>query len=160
MRNVVLWLGLLLISVSAVGQNAKNEELTIKDVYDFVKKCGFYFVATADGDQPRVRPFGTVAIFENKLYIQTSKQKRIAKQLKSNPKIEICAYDAASGKWVRIEAKAIADERKEAKKHLLDEYPSLRGMYSEDDDKTLVLYLKDATAYFSSFSEEPKTVKF
>ncbi|MDR1814657.1 MAG: pyridoxamine 5'-phosphate oxidase family protein [Tannerella sp.] len=166
MKRVFIYFSVIMISFSAYAENAvketikEKEELTVKDVYEFVKKCGFYFIATADGDQPRVRPFGTVAIFENKLYIQTSKQKNIAKQLKANPKIEICAYDASAGKWVRIEAKAIPDERREAKKYMLDQYPELRSMYSEDDDKTLVLYLKDATAYFSSFSEEPQTVKF
>jgi uncharacterized pyridoxamine 5'-phosphate oxidase family protein len=147
-------------TVVAQSEAKPKEELTVKEVYEFVKQCGYYFIATVEGDQPRVRPFGTVALYENKLYIQTSKQKRIAKQLKSNPKIEICAYDAKSGKWVRIEGTAVADERVAAKKYMLDQYPELRNMYSENDDKTLVVYLKNATAYFSSFTEEPKTVKF
>jgi uncharacterized pyridoxamine 5'-phosphate oxidase family protein len=132
----------------------------MKDVYEFVKKCGFYFVATVDGDQPRVRPFGTVAIFENKLYIQTSKKKRVAEQLRANSKIEICAYDAADGKWIRIEAKAIPDERVEAKRYMLEQYPELKSMYSPTDDKTLVLYLKDATAWLNSFDAETKVIKF
>ncbi|MDR2472899.1 MAG: pyridoxamine 5'-phosphate oxidase family protein [Tannerella sp.] len=147
---------------TAAGEPVTNRksEPTMQDVYQFVKKCGFYFIATVDGDQPRVRPFGTVAIYENKLYIQTGKKKNIAKQLKINPKIEICAYDVTGGKWIRIEAKAIADERRQAKQYMLDQYPELKKMYSADDDNTLVLYLKDATAWLNSFSEETIVIKF
>ncbi|MDR1667404.1 MAG: pyridoxamine 5'-phosphate oxidase family protein [Bacteroidales bacterium] len=134
--------------------------LSIKDVCDFLKKCGHYFIATVDGDQPRVRPFGTAAIFENKLYIQTGKHKRVSKQLKANPKIEICALDQAGGQWLRIEAIAVEDDRVEAKQFMLDEYPSLKKMYKADDGNTQVFYLKDATAFFSSFEGEPKTVRF
>ncbi|MDR0712963.1 MAG: pyridoxamine 5'-phosphate oxidase family protein [Bacteroidales bacterium] len=149
--------------VSASNDEAcitSGAELSIKEVCDFLKKCGHYFIATVDGDQPRVRPFGTAAIFENKLYIQTGKHKRVSKQLKANPKIEICAFDQAGGKWLRIEAVAVEDDRVEAKQFMLDEYPSLKKMYKADDGNTQVFYLKNATAFFSSFEGEPKTVKF
>lgn len=130
----------------------------MEEVYEFLKKCGAYYIATVDGDQPRVRPFGTVLIFENKLYIQTGKVKNVSKQIKKNPKIEICAFD--SGKWVRVEAVAIEDDRTEAKEKMLDAYPNLKNMYSADDGNCQVLYLKDATATFYSFGGEPRAVKF
>jgi uncharacterized pyridoxamine 5'-phosphate oxidase family protein len=130
----------------------------MKKVYEFVKKCGTYYLATTDGDQPRVRPFGTVLIFENKLYIQTGKVKNVSKQMMKNPKIEICAF--SGDKWVRVEAIAVEDDRTEPKQKMLDAYPQLKSMYSADDDNTQVLYLKDATATFSSFGGEPKVVKF
>jgi uncharacterized pyridoxamine 5'-phosphate oxidase family protein len=142
------------------GALAPKGELSIKDVCDFLKKCGHYFIATIDGDQPRVRPFGTAAIFENKLYIQTGKHKRVSQQLKAHPKIEICALNQAEGKWLRIEAVAVEDDRLEAKQFMLDEYPSLKKMYKADDGNTQVFYLKNATAFFSSFEGEPQTVKF
>ncbi|MDR0643105.1 MAG: pyridoxamine 5'-phosphate oxidase family protein [Treponema sp.] len=132
----------------------------MQEVYDFLKKTGIYYLATVEGDQPRVRPFGTVDIFDGKLYIQTGKSKDVSKQIAANPKIEICAFDPAGGKWIRVQAAAVEDPRREAKKHMLDAYPSLRDRYSEDDGNTLVLYLKDAVATFTEFGKDPKIVKF
>jgi len=130
----------------------------MQEVYDFLKKCETYYLATMDGDQPRVRPFGTIDLFEGKLYIQTGKSKDVSKQMKANPKIEISGM--ADGKWIRVEAIAVNDDRVEAKQHMLDAYPSLQGMYSATDNNTQTLYLKDATATISSFTEEPKVIKF
>jgi uncharacterized pyridoxamine 5'-phosphate oxidase family protein len=130
----------------------------MEEVYDFLKRCGTYFLATVEGNQPRVRPFGTVDIFEGKLYIQTSKKKAVSKQLQANPRAEICAY--ADGKWLRVSGKLIRDDRVEAKKHMLDNYPELQAMYSAEDDHTEVLYFEDATATFYSFTDEPRVIKF
>lgn len=130
----------------------------MEEVFDFLKKAQTYYLATVDGNQPRVRPFGTVDIFEGKLYIQTGKIKPVSHQLHENPLAEICAF--SEGKWVRIAGKLIADERVEAKKHMLDSYPNLRGMYNENDDNTEVFYFEDATATFSSFTEAPRTINF
>lgn len=127
-------------------------------VYDFLKKAGTYYLATMDGEQPRIRPFGTVDLFEGRIYIQTGKSKSVSKQMQINPKIEICAMDG--DKWIRVEATVVRDERVEAKRHMLDNYPSLQAMYSPEDDNTEVLYLKDATAVISSFSEEPVIIRF
>ena len=130
----------------------------MKEVYDFLKDCQTYFLATVENDQPRVRPFGTVNIFEDKLYIQTGKIKPVSKQMAENPKIEICAFNGKQ--WIRIQAVAVEDDRYEAKASMLDSYPNLKAMYSADDDNTQVLYLKDATATISSFTEAPKIIKF
>jgi uncharacterized pyridoxamine 5'-phosphate oxidase family protein len=130
----------------------------MQEVYDFLKKCGTYYLATTEGDQPRVRPFGTYLIFEGKLYIQTGKVKGVSKQMKKNPKIEICAFSGDT--WVRIEAIAVEDDRLAAKQAMLDAYPQLQAMYKADDANTQVLYLKDATATFASFGGAPKVVKF
>ena len=130
----------------------------MNEVYEVLKKCGTYYLATVEGDQPRVRPFGTVDIFEGRLYIQTGKRKDVSKQLQANPKAEICAF--GEGKWLRVSGKLIRDDRLEAKKHMLDQYPSLQAMYSAEDDNTEVLYFQDATATFASFTEAPKTVTF
>jgi uncharacterized pyridoxamine 5'-phosphate oxidase family protein len=132
--------------------------MEMQEVYDFLKKCGTYYLATVEGDQPRVRPFGTVAIFDGKLYIQTGKIKPVSKQLHANPKAEICGF--MDGQWIRVSGKLIADERIEAKKHMLDDYPQLRGMYNENDDNTEVLYFEDAVAVFSSFGGAPREVRF
>lgn len=130
----------------------------MKEVYEFLKDAGTYYLGTVEGDQPRVRPFGTVDLFEDRLYIQTGKKKEVAKQLKTNPKAEICAFK--NGTWLRVAGTLVEDDRREARKHMLDNYPSLRAMYNEDDGNTLVLYLKDATATFSSFTQPPRTIKF
>lgn len=129
----------------------------MNEVYEFLKKCGTYYLATVEGDQPRVRPFGTVDVFEDKLYIQTGKVKEVSKQIQANPKVEICGF--ADGVWVRITGELVRDDRVEAKKHMLDNYPDLQAMYSAEDDNTEVLYFKNATATFSSFVEPPRTVQ-
>ena len=130
----------------------------MKEAYDFLKKCVTYYLATVEGDQPRVRPFGTVDIFEGKLYIQTGKVKNVSKQMEVNPKVEICAW--AGTEWLRVAAAAVRDDRLEAIQHMLDQYPQLKGMYKADDGNTEVLYLKDATATFYSFATEPRVVQF
>ena len=126
-------------------------------VIDFLKTAGTYYLATVDGDQPRVRPFGTANLFEGKLYIQTGKVKEVSKQLHKNPKAEICAFK--DGEWLRVSGKLIEDDRREARASMLDAYPDLRGMYNEDDGNTEVFYFEDATAVFSSFTHEPEVVK-
>jgi len=127
-------------------------------VNDFLKKAGTYYLATTEGDQPRVRPFGTVNIFEGKLYIQTGKVKPTAKQIAENPKVEICAM--AGGEWIRVSGTLVEDDRFEAKKSMLDAYPSLRKMYDENDGNTVVYYFKDATAVICAFTHEPVTITF
>ena len=130
----------------------------MKRVYDFLKKAEVYYLATVEGDQPRVRPFGTVNEFEGKLYIQTGKVKPVSHQLTANPKAEICAF--TDGAWVRISCELIEDDRLEAKKSMLDAYPNLRHMYDENDGNTQVLYMQNVTAVFSSFGKAPETVTF
>ena len=130
----------------------------MQEVYDFLKKAQTYFLATADGDQPRVRAFGTIDLFEDKLYIQTGKVKAVSRQIQANPKVEICAF--AEGKWLRVAGTLVRDDRVAAKRHMLDNYPSLKAMYDAEDDNTEVLYFKDATATFSSFTEAPRIIRF
>ena len=130
----------------------------MKKVYDFLKEAETYYLATVEGDQPRVRPFGTINLFEDKLYIQTGKVKPVSQQLAANPKAELCAFH--NGTWLRVSGELIEDDRTEAKKAMLDAYPQLRGMYDENDGNTQVFYFKNATAVFSSFTSAPETVTF
>lgn len=130
----------------------------MQEVYEFLKKCNTYYLATEEGDQPRVRPFGTVNIFEGKLYIQTGKVKNVAKQIALNPKVEICAFNGAE--WIRIAATLVEDDRLEAQQSMLDAYPTLQGRYKAGDGNTQVYYLKEAEAVFSAFANAPRTVKF
>ena len=132
----------------------------MNEVYDFLKKCGVYYLATVEDGKPRVRPFGTVNIFEDKLYIQTGKSKEVSKQIQKNPVVEICAFDGQKGEWLRLAGTLVRDDRREAKADMLEHYPDLKKMYSADDDNTEVLYFKDATATFSSFVAAPRVVKF
>lgn len=127
-------------------------------VCEFLKKAGTYYLATADGDRPRVRPFGTAHIFEGKLYIQTGKAKAVSRQIISNPHVEICAFNG--GKWIRVSGELVEDDRAEAKKSMLDAYPNLRSMYDENDGNTQVFYFKNATATFSSFAAPSETINF
>ena len=130
----------------------------MEKVCEFIKSAGVYYLATVEGDQPRVRPFGTIHIFEGKLYIQTGKIKNVSKQLAANPKAELCAFK--DGTWLRVACELVEDDRLEPKKAMLDAYPNLRGMYDENDGNTQVLYLQKATVTFSSFTAEPETYSF
>jgi len=130
----------------------------MEEVYDYLKKCGTYFLATEERDQARVRPFGTIDMFEKKLYIQTGKVKDVSKQMLTNPKIEISAFDGDT--WIRVQAIAVEDNRVAAKEHMLEAYPSLKDRYSADDENTQVLYLKDVVATISSFANDPKVIEF
>ena len=130
----------------------------MKRVYDFLKKAEVYYLATVEGDQPRVRPFGTVNEFEGKLYMQTGKVKPTSQQLVANPKVEICAF--TSGEWIRVACELVVDDRFEAKKSMLDAYPNLRGMYDENDGNTQVFYMKNATATFSAFGKDSQVIEF
>ena len=130
----------------------------IEKVCSFIKDAQTYYLATVDGDQPRVRPFGTINIFEDKLYIQTGRGKDVAKQIAANPKVELCAFK--DGVWLRLAGELVDDNRVEPKKAMLQAYPDLRAMYDPEDDNTEVLYFKNATATFSSFTAAPETVTF
>ena len=136
----------------------KTEGNIMERVCKFLKDAGTYYLATVEGDQPRVRPFGTAHIFEGRLYIQTGKVKPVSRQLMANPKAEICAFH--NGTWMRIAGELVEDDRVEARKSMLDAYPSLRKMYDENDGNTQVFYFKNATATFSSFTAAPETVTF
>ena len=130
----------------------------MEEVQKFLKECGVYYLATVDKDLPKVRPFGTAEMYDNHLYIQTGKKKDVYKQIEANNNVEICAFK--DGKWIRVSGKLIPDERVEAKKDMLDKNPTLRGMYDENDDNTIVLYFESGTAVISSFTEAPKVINF
>ena len=175
MKRIIISLAIVALAVSC-GNNG-NKEAETKECCEkymiekttpnpenaaraqqFLKKAGTYYLATEEKGQPRVRPFGTAEIFEGKLYIQTGKAKNVYKQLEANPQAEICAF--VDGEWIRIQCELISDERVEAKKDMLDKNPSLRGMYDENDDNTIVLYMQNATATISSFTAQPQVFQF
>ena len=130
----------------------------MQEIYEFLKKCGTYYLATMDGDQPRVRPFGTIDLFDGWLAIQTGRRKDVARQIFANPKLEICAFDGE--RWLRVAASAAEDPRIEAQEHMLAAYPSLQTMYKAGDGNTLVFALEHGEATFSSFTDAPRTVTF
>ena len=130
----------------------------MKEVQEFLKDCGVYYLATVDDNKPKVRPFGTAEIFEDKLYIQTGKSKDVSKQIEVNPYVEICAFN--DGRWLRLSGKLVRDDRVEAKKDMLDKNPNLRGMYNENDDNTEVLYFENAKAVFHHLLMLQKLLNF
>ena len=130
----------------------------MQEIYEFLKKCETYYLATVEGDQPRVRPFGTIHIFEDKLYIQTGKVRAVSRQMMANPKVELCGF--YQGEWIRVQALAVEDDRYEARKSMLDAYPSLQKMYKAGDGNTQIFALEKGTATFSSFTEASRTIAF
>ena len=131
----------------------------MKRVYEFLKQSGCYYLATVDEGKPRVRPFGTVNLFENRIYIQTGKAKAVAKQLKENSRVELSAMNK-DGKWIRVSAEAVLDENLKAQESMLNEYPNLKSIYAVGDGNTEVYYLKNGKAQICSFTEEPLIIEF
>ena len=142
------------------AQTQEKETMPMQETYKFLKEARTYYIATVENDQPRVRPFGTIHIFEGKLYIQTGRKKNVAKQLLANGKTELCAMKG--DEWIRVSGVLVDDNRREAKASMLEEYKQLQSMYSADDDNTMVLYFKPGTvtATISSFSHKPIVLKF
>ena len=130
----------------------------MEDVFNFLRQCGVFYLSTLDNGKPRVRPFGTINIFDGKLYILTGKIKDVSKQIQKNPNVEICGV--LGDNWLRVEGKLVRDERREAKQSMIDANPGIESMYSADDDNTEVLYFENAKATFSSFVDEPVVIKF
>ena len=130
----------------------------IEKVYQFLEEARTYYLATVDGDQPRCRPFGTALLYDGKLYIQTGKVKAVSKQIAVNPKVEVCAFNG--GKWLRVAGELVNDDSRDVKVAMLEKMPMLKKMYSADDDNTQVLYFKNATATFCSFTEAPEVITF
>ncbi len=130
----------------------------IEKVVQFLDEAQTYYLATVDGDQPRVRPFGTALLWDGKLYIQTGKVKAVSKQLAANPKAEICAFNGS--KTLRVSGELVNDENRDVKAAMLEKMPMLKGMYDPDDGNMQMLYFKNATAAFSSFTEAPETFEF
>ena len=151
-------------AAAAEGEGAPSPEEAKKNmetVCAFLKEAKVYFIATVDGDQPRVRPFGTINIFEGKLYIQTGRKKNVSKQLAKNGKVELCAYLPEKKCWLRLSGTLVDDDRREAKQSMLDAYPGLKRMYSADDPNTQVLYFAPgATATIDSFPAKQIVLKF
>ena len=130
----------------------------IEKIYNFLNEAETYYLATIDGDQPRVRPFGTVLLSGGKLYIQTGKIKDVSRQIANNPKVEVCAFK--DGKWLRLSGELAEDENRDIKLAMLEKMPVLKNMYSADDGNMQMLYFKHGKAVFSSFTEKPETAKF
>lgn len=147
-------------SVTCDYQPKEEDKMSMQRTYQFLKEARTYFIATVDKDQPRVRPFGTIHIFEGRLYIQTGRRKNVAKQLLANGKVELCAMKG--DEWIRVSGELVEDNRREPKVSMLEEYAALKSMYSADDDNTMVLYFKPGTvtATIWSFSHEPIVMKF
>ena len=130
----------------------------MEEVLAFLRKCGTYYLATVEGDQARVRPFGTIDLFDGRLTVQTGRKKDVSRQILANPRVELCAFDGE--RWLRLAAAAVEDPRIEAQAHMLEAYPSLQAMYQPGDGNTQIFALTEVTATFSSFTEAPRTLTF
>lgn len=130
----------------------------MQEIYEFIKAAGIYYLGTCEGGQPHLRPFGTVNIYDGRLYFQTGKAKAVSRQLHANPRLEICAMNG--GDWLRLEATAVEDDRREARVSMLEAYPQLKTMYSPDDGNCEVWYLRNAAAVIFTSQGEARTCKF
>lgn len=155
MRKLFLFLMLM----ATIATNAQTKS-AVQEVRDYLHECGTFYIATVDGDQPRVRPFGVAEVYNGKLYIQTGKKKDVFKQMMANPKFEITAVDSNGKGWIRVSGKLVNDDSHDAKVYVLDQNPELKSMYSADDDNTAALYITDGEAKFCSFTEPERDVKF
>ena len=131
----------------------------MNEVYEFLKAAGTYYLATTENGEPRVRPFGTVDVWNGKLTLQTGLKKDVAKQMLANPRVEICAM-SADGRWIRVTADAKLVEDVDAAEHMLNAYPDLRAMYRPGDGNTEIFALRSGKAVIASFTAAPRTILF
>ena len=132
--------------------------MTLASICDFLREAGTYYLATVEGDQPRVRPFGTVLLYDGKLCVQTGRKKDVAKQIEANPKVELCAFK--DGAWLRVAGEMVELDDRDARVAMLDRYPELKAMYDPDDGNTAVLAFTRGVATLSSFTAPPETLTF
>lgn len=137
----------------------------MQEVYDFLHAAETFYLATVDGDQPRVRPFASLMIYKDRLWLFTSNKKQVFRQIRQNPRVELCAAGPYNETWLRVEATAVPADDREVRVKFLEEEPYLKSQYDPDDGRMEVLYLKDATAWFygyteTSSEEAPRVVKF
>lgn len=144
----------------APALDAPEAQAAVQKTYQFLKNAGTYYIATVEGDQPRVRPFGTALIYEGRLYIQTGRKKNVAKQLLANGKAEICAFK--DGEWIRVTGVLMDDPRLEPQKAMLDAHPTLKKMYAPGDGNNMVLYFRPGSvnSVIYAFGKEPVEMKF
>ena len=146
--------------MAANGYSQEMKESNMQEVQSYLKECGAFFIATTDGDQPRVRPFGVSEIINGRLYIITGKVKDVYKQMDKNGKFEICALKKSGSEWMRLSGTLVNDETLSVKEEFLKRNPGLKAMYKADDDNMAVLYITNATARFCSFSAPERKVNF
>ena len=133
-------------------------QANMEEAQAYLKACGVFYIATADSDQPRVRPFGVAEIIDGRLYIVTGKKKDVYKQMAANGKFEICALKPSGSEWIRISGTLVTDETIAIKEEMLNRNPSLKSMYSATDENMAVLYISNATVRYCSFmAPERKT---
>ena len=159
MKKVLLVFAAL-IMMAAKGYSQEKKESNMQEVQSYLKECGAFFIATTDGDQPRVRPFGVSEIINGRLYIITGKVKDVYKQMDKNGKFEICALKKSGSEWMRLSGTLVNDETLSVKEEFLKRNPGLKAMYKADDDSMAVLYITNATARFCSFSAPERKVNF
>lgn len=176
MKRTIMSMMLAAMVLSASGQNQTNQKdnesgitatineqtrtANMEEVQAYLKECGTFFIATTDGDQPRVRPFGVSEIINGRLYIMTGKVKDVFKQMAANGKFEICALKPSGSEWMRLSGTLVNDETLAVKEEFLNRNPGLKSMYKADDGNMAVLYITNATARFCSFSAAERTVNF
>jgi Uncharacterized conserved protein len=120
---------------------------------EILRKCNVFHIATTEGDQPRVRPFGAVADIDSKLYISTSNEKKCFKQMIENPKVEISAM-LGEDSWVRIAGTLKHDPRMSSKEEFLRQFPL--EMHKADDGLFEVLYFEKAIMTIYTYTGAPE----
>ncbi len=129
----------------------------IKKVYDFLEDAKTFYLATVEGDQPRVRPYGAMMLCDGKIYIMAFGQTNATRQIADNQKAEICAF---KGMTLRIECRLVEDNRAEVQKALVDKMPALKPALGENGENGVMYYLADATATFFKVMEPVETINF
>ena len=130
----------------------------MQKIYKFLKDARIYYLATSDGVQPRVRPFGTINLYDGRLYILTSKKKSVSQQLHQNPKIEISAY--LHPRWLRLEASVVEDNGFDARMSMLNAYPELSEVFPYDDENNELWFLRNVSAGIYEYGKDTEFHKF
>lgn len=131
----------------------------LQEIKDYLAECKVFYLATVDGDNARVRPFGVSEIYNGRLYLMSGKSKDVFKQLVKNPNFELSATKANGAEWIRVSGKLVNDDDVVMKQYLLDQNPELKQLYQADDNMA-AMYITEGEARFFSFNEPERRVKF
>ena len=116
-------------------------------IHELINQAGVFFLATEDGDQPKVRPLGAHIEWEGKEYFTVGDFKAVYRQMVANPKVEIAAFIPASRTWIRYTGTAVFTENQAVVDKVLEELPHLKAVYNEETgNKMMIFSLEDATA--------------
>lgn len=127
----------------------------VKEAANILAEAPMCFIATINGNEPKVRAFQYQFEQDGKLWFCTAKSKDVFKQLKANPAVQICAV-RQDMTWVRVSGKVALEDNRAVKERILSEQPLIKGIYGTADNPDFTTFCLEHGAYtIAGFSGNP-----